>query len=67
MAASWETPKGVVNYMLLGVGVVTLALQVWMVAEAVKLLPRAQGVLEEALKPLPPKATNATVDGGRSC
>jgi carbon starvation protein len=40
------------EYLLLGVGATTLALQVWMVIEAVLVWPRAQGVLEPALPPL---------------
>jgi carbon starvation protein len=40
------------NYLLLGVGAVTLVLQIWMVIEAVLVWPRAKGVLEEKLPPL---------------
>ncbi len=40
------------NYLLLGVGAVTLVLQLWMVTEAVLVWPRAKGVLEEKLPPL---------------
>lgn len=41
------------NYLLGSIGIGTLALQVWMVIEGALLLPRARGVLEEALPPLP--------------
>ena len=40
------------NYLLSGIGLLTLALQAWMIVEAVVAWPRAQGVLEEALPPL---------------
>jgi carbon starvation protein len=40
------------SYLLLGVGAVTLVLQIWMVIEAVLVWPRAKGVLEETLPPL---------------
>jgi carbon starvation protein len=41
--------------LLFGVGLVVLALQVWMVIEAVLMWPRARGVLEPQLPPLKPK------------
>jgi carbon starvation protein len=41
------------DYLLLAVGAVTLLLQVWMVVEALLIWPRAKGVLEEGLPPLP--------------
>lgn len=40
------------NYLLFGIGLVTLALQVWMVIEALLLWPKVRGVLEETLPPL---------------
>ena len=43
-----------------------MALQIWMVVEAVLMWPKARGVLEEALPPLPPRSEMATA-GGRSC
>ena len=52
------------NYLLLSIGGMTMALQVWMVVEAAIIWPRAQGVLEEALPPLQVSSTN---EGGRSC
>ncbi|MCH8841023.1 MAG: carbon starvation protein A [Planctomycetes bacterium] len=44
-------PQG--NYLLASIGGATLLLQVWMVAEAIVAWPRAKGVLEEMLPPLP--------------
>ena len=41
--------------LLVAIGLFTLALQAWMVIEAVLLWPRARGVLEESLPALPPK------------
>jgi carbon starvation protein len=65
--ADWETAQGVVNYVLFGVGVATVCLQVWMVTEALLLIPRAKDVLEEVLAPLPGKASTAAMAEGRSC
>ena len=58
-ALSWQMfndqngwwPQG--NYLLFSIGGATLVLQVWMVAEAIVAWPRAKGVLEEMLPPLP--------------
>jgi carbon starvation protein len=44
------------NWALIGVGLGTLALEVWMIVEALLLWPRVRGVLEEVLPPLPPVA-----------
>ena len=60
------------DWLLLSVSVVTLALEVWMVIEAVRIWPKAKGVLEELLPPLPPQREHAmagepTDEGGRSC
>ncbi len=55
------------QYGLLGIGFATLALQIWMVTEAVLMIPRAKGVLEESLPPLPSKSAAPAVAGGRSC
>ena len=52
------------NYLLLGIGAVVLALQVWMIIEGLLIWRKAKGVLEEALPPLEPKTDLA---GGRSC
>ena len=43
------------NWLLVGLGVATLALEVWMIIEAVIAWPRAKGVLEPALPPLAKK------------
>jgi carbon starvation protein len=40
------------SYLLVFIGVVTLALEVWMLAEALAMFPRVRGVMEEALPPL---------------
>jgi carbon starvation protein len=42
------------NHLLLGIGLATLILQVWIVVEGVLLFPRSHGVLEEMLEPLDP-------------
>ena len=42
------------QYVLFGIGLATVVLQVWMVIEALLMIPRARNVLEEAL-PLPIK------------
>jgi carbon starvation protein len=38
---------GQTNYLLGGIGLVTIALEIWMIIEALKLFPAAKGVLEE--------------------
>lgn len=40
------------QYLLFGIGITTLALQVWMVIEALLIWPNVKGVLEEGLPPL---------------
>ena len=35
------------NYLLGGIGLATIALEIWMIVEAVKIFPKAKGVLEE--------------------
>jgi len=35
------------NYLLGGIGLATIALEIWMIIEAVKLFPRVKGVIEE--------------------
>ncbi|MDG1893958.1 MAG: carbon starvation protein A [Fuerstiella sp.] len=60
------------NYLLAGFGLVILALQAWMVAECVLLLPKVKGVLEEALPPLERTQTSevkqvAQATGGPNC
>ena len=41
------------NYLLASIGGATLLLQIWMVVEALVAWPRARGVIEEMLPPLP--------------
>jgi carbon starvation protein len=52
------------NYLLFSIGAATLALQIWMIAEALIMIPKAKGVMEELLPPLSGKAE---MGGGRSC
>ncbi len=52
------------DHLLLSIGAAVLALQVWMVLEALAVAGKARGVLEEALPPLEPRTDLA---GGRSC
>lgn len=54
------------NILLSLFGFVILALQGWIVLEALLIWPRAKGVLEEALPPLEP-TTESSMAGGRSC
>ena len=53
------------SHLLFGFGVAIIALQAWMVVEAVMLWPRAKGVLEESLPPL--ETSEAALAAGRSC
>jgi carbon starvation protein len=55
------------KYLLFGIGVAVMALQIWMVIEAILIWPKAKGVLEEALPPLPASKLEPVVEGGRSC
>jgi len=48
----WSLPAPKGNPLLFWNGVAILAIQAWMVVEALLLLPRAKGILEEALPPL---------------
>jgi carbon starvation protein len=45
--AAWLTGKNP-NYLLAGIGIVTLALEAWILVEAAKAWPKAKGVLEKA-------------------
>ena len=38
---------GQVDYLLGGIGLATIALEIWMIIEAVKIFPKAKGVLED--------------------
>ncbi len=58
----WPKP----NYLLLSIGIATLLLQLWMVVEAILAWPRAKGVLEETLPPLP-SGSETSLAAGRSC
>ncbi len=56
------------SYLLVFIAGATLALEAWMIVEAILMWPRARGILEEALPPLPKKAAArapavATADG----
>ena len=53
------------NWLLVGIGLATLALQIWMIAEALIAWPKAKGVLEEQLEPL--SSSGFSAEGGRSC
>ncbi|MGK0188172.1 MAG: carbon starvation protein [Verrucomicrobiales bacterium] len=53
------------NYLLGAFGLITLALEGWIVFEALAAWPKAKGVLEEALPPL--TARDPQAEGGRSC
>ena len=56
------------SHLLFGIGLAAMALQAWMVVEALLIWPRAKGVLEDALPPLVPRpALEAAAAGGRSC
>ncbi len=44
------------DHLLFAIGAITLLLQLWMVVEGLLIWPRARGVLEQALPPLPPRA-----------
>lgn len=53
------------NMLLFWNGVAIMAIQAWMIVEAVLLMPRAKGILEEALPPLrQPAMAGASTDGG---
>ena len=56
------------NWIVIVIGTLTVALEAWMICEAIVLWPKAKGLLEEALPPLSTEfATEPTDDGGRSC
>ncbi|MEM9479968.1 MAG: carbon starvation protein A [Verrucomicrobiota bacterium] len=48
-------------------GFATLALEIWMIAEAIAAWPKARGIIEESLEPLPGSGTEPQTEGGRSC
>lgn len=53
------------NWLLVSIGFATLALEIWMIVEAIIAYPKAKGVIEPELPPLP--TVVATNEGGRSC
>ncbi len=53
--------------LLATVGLITFALQIWMVIEALSAWRTAKGVLEEALPPLIKPSGSLSQSGGRSC
>ena len=58
------------KYLLLAFGALIMGLQVWMVIEAILMFPRAKGVLEEKLPPLPARPATTVAGVGseaRSC
>lgn len=63
-ASGWLPQK---NYLLFGIGFAVMGLQVWMVVEAILIWPKAKGILEDALPPLPARKMEPAVEGGRSC
>ena len=52
------------THLLFTVGVMVMALQIWMVVEGLLLLPKVKGIAEEELPPLPARPV---LEGGRSC
>ena len=46
IAPGW-LKAGQVDSLLGGIGLATIALEIWMIVEAIKLFPKAKGVLEE--------------------
>ncbi len=53
------------NWLLTGIGIATLVLEIWMIVEGILAWPRAKGIIEEQLEPLPD--SNYNNEGGRSC
>ena len=54
------------NYLLVTFGIATLALEIWMIIEAVIAWPKVKGLIEE---PIPDIIINSDAEneGGRSC
>lgn len=48
------------SFLLVGVGLVMLAIEAWMIAEAILLWPKVRGILEPALPPLPPRTASSS-------
>ena len=51
------------NWVLIIIGIATLALEIWMIVEALLLWPKVRGVLEEQL----PGAVQTAQVGGMNC
>ena len=70
VAMGMELPRWVgeenPNWIVIVVAAGTLALEAWMIVEAILLWPRARGKLEAALPPIP-ATIGPTTDGDRSC
>lgn len=63
--AEW---RWVNSHLLFAIGIAALALQIWMVVEAIVMWPRAKGILEDSLPPLEPRTVmEPSTVGGRSC
>ena len=54
------------DLLLASIGLTTLALEIWMMIEASIAWPRAKGIIEQPLPPLPGR-TEPQAEGGRSC
>jgi carbon starvation protein len=52
---------------LVFIGLATVALEAWMIVEAFIAWPKAKGVLEPSLPPLPSVGAEPQTEGGRSC
>lgn len=64
-AGGWLALK---QWHLVFIGLATIALEIWMIAEAVLAWPKAKGVLEPSLPPLPGSLRpGPQTEGGRSC
>ena len=48
------------------IGIATLALEIWMMIEALIAWPKAKGIIEDSLPPIP-QSTEPQEEGGRSC
>jgi len=55
------------TWVLVFIGVATIALEIWMIVEALIAWPKVNGVLEEQLDPLPEAPSGFSNEGGRSC
>ena len=74
LAMGLELPKWIraddPNWTVIIIAAATMALEAWMIVEAIMLWPKVKGELEKQLPPLgaqPAMAAAPTDDGGRSC